>query len=101
MLTTVSATTDTTTTETTTSTVGCFSGEDQIHLIEGGRRSINSLEVGDHIWSLSIDDLVKFYTLKTIDENEISVTNRHYLPIHARETNVFHHIVASKMKIRD
>ena len=33
----------------------CFSGTDQVNLIDGGRRSIEELRVGDRIWSMTDD----------------------------------------------
>jgi hypothetical protein len=33
----------------------CFSGTDQVNLIDGGRRSIEQLKVGDRIWSMTDD----------------------------------------------
>jgi hypothetical protein len=33
----------------------CFYGTDQVNLIDGGRRSIEQLKVGDRIWSMTDD----------------------------------------------
>ena len=34
---------------------GCFHGKDMVNLVEGGRRSIENLQVGDRIWSINHD----------------------------------------------
>jgi len=33
----------------------CYSGEDLVELVDGGKRSIKHLKVGDEIWSIGFD----------------------------------------------
>ena len=34
---------------------GCFYGADEVTLVDGGRRAIEDLRVGDRVWSMSVD----------------------------------------------
>ena len=34
---------------------GCYFGKDRVNLVDGGQRYIESLKVGDRVWSLSAD----------------------------------------------
>ena len=36
-------------------TGSCFYGKDKVNLIDGGQRSIEHLQVGDRVWSISSD----------------------------------------------
>ena len=78
----------------------CYYGKDKVRLINGNERSIDSLRIGDRVWTISSDgkSLIEdeiilmmhngrnvstlFYTFKTIDGNEISLTDRRNLPIY-------------------
>ncbi|CAF1119041.1 unnamed protein product [Adineta steineri] len=84
---------------------GCFYGKDKVQLINGETRSIESLRMGDPVWSISRDgnSLVEdevimmmhnepnistlFYTFKTIDGHEVSLTDRHNIPIFDQQDN--------------
>ena len=35
--------------------IACYFGEDYVNLLEGGRRQISSLKVGDRVWTRSDD----------------------------------------------
>lgn len=38
---------------------GCFYGGDFVELVDGGKRSISKLNIGDRIWSISKDGKTK------------------------------------------
>ncbi|CAF1035788.1 unnamed protein product [Adineta steineri] len=77
----------------------CYYGKDQVQLVNGEKRSIEYLKVGDRVWSISPDgsSLIEdeivmmadsgpntptmFYTFKTIEGYEVSLTNRHTIPV--------------------
>ncbi len=35
--------------------IACYFGDDYVNLVQGGRRRIGSLQVGDRVWTLSND----------------------------------------------
>ncbi|CAF1584213.1 unnamed protein product [Didymodactylos carnosus] len=98
---------------------GCFYGGDLVHLIDGGKRSISKLKVGDPIWSLNLDGngLIEdeivlmmhneanksalFYTFTTSDCNEVSLTDSHNIPVYCWNKNKIEIILASKVTIND
>jgi len=93
----------------------CFYGKDKVNLIDGGQRSIEELKVGDRIWSISDDgkSLIKdeivlmmqngpnatalFYTFKTKEGYEVSLTATHNIPVFLPEENRITFLRASKV----
>ncbi|CAF1562050.1 unnamed protein product [Adineta ricciae] len=94
----------------------CYYGKDKVRLINGNERSIESLKIGDRVWTISSDgkSLIEdeiilmmhngrnvstlFYTFKTIDGNELSLTDRHNLPIYDKKENQIKIVRSSLVK---
>ncbi|CAF1277279.1 unnamed protein product, partial [Adineta steineri] len=83
----------------------CFYGKDQVELVHGEKRSIENLIIGDRVWSITPDgnSLIEdeiimmmhnepnisalFYTFKTIEGYEVSLTDRHNIPVYDSKEN--------------
>ncbi|CAF1278588.1 unnamed protein product [Adineta steineri] len=83
----------------------CFYGKDQVELVHGEKRSIENLIIGDRVWSITPDgnSLIEdeiimmmhnepnisalFYTFKTIEGYEVSLTDRHNIPVFDSKKN--------------
>ncbi|CAF1540671.1 unnamed protein product, partial [Adineta steineri] len=83
----------------------CFYGKDQVELVHGEKRSIENLVIGDRVWSITpdgnslIEDEIimmmhnepnisaSFYTFKTIEGYEVSLTDRHNIPVFDSKEN--------------
>ncbi|UJR12604.1 hypothetical protein I4U23_016779 [Adineta vaga] len=114
--TTITATTTKMTTKFTT-TLSCYFGKDYVNLVEGGRRHISQLKVGDRVWTLShdgehiIEDEIMFighavpntptyfYTFTTIEGHTISLTDADYIVVATNDKINMEIIHASKVTL--
>lgn len=93
----------------------CFYGKDYVNLVNGGRRAIEQLKIGDRIWSMTdnTNELIQdeiimmmhdgpnqpglFYTFETEQGYHLSLTETHTLPVLDSDDDQIKFLRASKV----